>query len=87
MASDGFQPRRGDLRWGPFGYPVTKTQKASVEGVVFLLTSLPRAFGANALWQKGFYSQNPRTGAIIMGLDHHSVSIHRDGRVTANPHS
>jgi hypothetical protein len=82
-----FKGRPGDLTWGPFGYPVTQTQKAAVEGIVFMLSSLPRAFNQPDLWQNGFYSQNPATGAIIMGLDHHSVSIHRNGRVTANAHS
>src|SRR4051794_30217173 len=79
-----FAGRPGDLKWGKYEYPVTPTQKLSLEGLVYLLHGLPRALDSKDLWQGGFYSQNPRDGGVIIGLNHQSVTVDRNGRITSN---
>lgn len=79
-----FKGRPGDLRWGKHNYPVTRTQKESLDGLEYILSSLPRALDSPELWQAGFYSQSPNDGGVIIGLNHQSVTVDRNGRVTSN---
>lgn len=79
-----FAGRPGDLKWGKYEYPVTPTQKLSLEGLVYLVHGLPRALRQPDLWQGGFYSQNPSDGGVIFGLNHQSVTVKRDGRIVSN---
>jgi hypothetical protein len=76
--------RRGDLKWGVYDYPVTRTQKASLDGLLYLMRGLPRAHAMYDLWEAGFYSQNPNDGGVILGVNHQSVTVHRNGRITSN---
>lgn len=79
-----FEGRRGDSTWGTYDYPVTLTQKKSLEGIWYMLSGLPKATGnLNGLPAEGFYSQDPGNGDVIIGLFHHSVYVHRDGRITS----
>lgn len=79
-----FPGRNGDLTWGIYDYPVTCTQKATLDGLTNLMSGLPRAQGRDGLWQNGFYSQNVKDGGVIFGLNHQSVTVHRNGRITSN---
>jgi hypothetical protein len=62
-----FKGRRGDLKWGVYDFPVTRTQKAALDGVWYMLRTSARAYNPVAedgeLPQGGFYSQNARTTA------------------------
>lgn len=80
-----FAGRRGDLKWGRYNYPVTKTQKATLDGLWYMMSELPRAYGGGqSLPQGGFYSQMEDSGDVIIGLFGRSVSVHRNGRITGN---
>lgn len=84
-----FPGRKGDLVWGIYDYPVTRTQKATLDGLWYMLSGLPKAFGQDgkgvyALPQGGFYSQNTNDGGLVIGLNHQSVTVHRNGRITSN---
>ena len=80
-----FRGRRDDLKWGIYDYPVTSTQKRTLEGLHHMMNGLPRAHPANGNMPKGYFcSQRIDTGTVVVGLHHHSVSVHRDGRITAN---
>jgi len=80
-----FAGRKGDLTWGAYDYPVTKTQKATLDGVWYMMSELPRAPGGSGYLPDGlFYSQRPDNGVVIIGLFHCSISVHRNGRVTSN---
>jgi hypothetical protein len=79
-----FDSHRGDLKWGKFDYPVTKTQKATLDGLWYMMSGLPKAYDDDGLPQGGFYSQNEKTGAVTIGLHHRSVNVHRSGRITSN---
>jgi hypothetical protein len=74
---------RNDVTWSEFRYPVTRTQKETLNGVWYLLSGTPNPQG-NEMPRGGFYSQRPDTGAVIVGLDHRSVTVHRTGRITVN---
>jgi hypothetical protein len=81
-----FEGRRGDLTWGIYNYPVTQTQKETLDGLWYMMTGLPRAHPANGNMPKGFFcSQRPESGDVVIGLNHYSVSVHRSGRITSNP--
>lgn len=79
-----FKGRPGDLVWGRYDYPVTRTQKDALDGIWYMLGGLPRAFNQEDLPAGGFYSQRESSGAVIIGLHHQSVSVHRSGRITSN---
>lgn len=80
-----FPGRRGDLKWGTYDYPVTRTQKATLDGLWYMMSGLPRAHPANGDMPEGYFcSQYHTNGDVVMGLNHHSVSVHRDGRITSN---
>lgn len=82
-----FAGRRGDLKWGKFDYPVTKTQKATLDGLWYMMNGLPRSHSANGDTPEGYFcSQTPSNGDVVMGLHGCSVTIHRTGRITANTH-
>lgn len=67
--------RRSDRRWGPYGYPVTRTQFAACNALQRLLKRPNTNF---------FCSQRSDNGTVTMGVDHRSVDIRRDGRVYPN---
>jgi hypothetical protein len=78
-----FVGRRGDLKWGPYDYPVTKTQKITLEGLHNIMKGVPRT--NRGKMPAGYYgSQRPSDGGIIVGLNHYSVTVHRNGRITSN---
>lgn len=79
-----YKGKKGDLTWGKYDYPMTPTQKATLDGLLLFVNGLPRAYNQPDLWQGGFYSQRVDTGAVVIGLNHQSVSVHRTGRITAN---
>lgn len=79
-----FAGRRGDLTWGVFDYPVTRTQKAALDGLWYMMSGLPRSLNNVRHPADSFYSQNGSDGAVIIGLNHESVSVHRSGRITSN---
>jgi hypothetical protein len=80
-----FVGRRKDLTWGPYNYPVTRTQKEALDGLWYMMSGLPQSRSINGYIPEGYFcSQRPDTGEVIMGLHHHSVSIHRNGRITSN---
>lgn len=79
-----FAGRRGDLKWGKYDYPVTRTQKDTLDGLVYMFSGLPRAYENPDLWQEGFYSQHAGDGGVIIGLKHQSVTVDRQGRVMSN---
>lgn len=79
-----FPGKRGDRKWGTYDFPVTRTQKEALEGLWHMFRGLPRAYGSTDLPQGGYYSQHPTTGAVLIGLHHNSVSVHRSGRITPN---
>lgn len=76
-----FEGRRGDLKWGVYDYPVTNTQKISLDGLWHMM-------GGNGPYSEtpkgGYYSQDSSNGDIVIGMDHRSVRVHRSGRVTSN---
>lgn len=78
-----FAGRRNDLVWGKYDYPVTRTQKATLDGLWYMLSGLPRAYLSD-LPRGGFYSQNPDDGGVVIGLHHQSVTVRRTGRITSN---
>lgn len=81
--------KRGDVTWGVYDYPVTRSQKETLDALCHMLGGLPRvtartAVGSAALPKGAFYSQHPETGEVMIGLHHRSVSVHRTGRMTPN---
>jgi hypothetical protein len=76
-----FAGRDGDLKWGPYNYPVTPTQKATLDGLWYMMSGLPTYNGEPIGY---FASQQPNTGVVFIGLHHKSVSVHRNGRITSN---
>lgn len=81
-----FKGRSGDLKWGRFDYRVTRTQKEALDGIWYMLTGQTNAADgtANAPTRGIFCSQVPLNGAMIIGLDHHSVTVYRSGRIISN---
>lgn len=80
-----FAGRRGDLAWGKYDYPVTRTQKTTLNGLKNLMTGLPHTdIGDRSLPEGYFCSQRPDNGGVIVGLHHRSVTVHRSGRITSN---
>ena len=80
-----FVGRRGDLTWGKFDYPVTKSQKSALDGLWYMMTGLPRQDPPNGHLPQGlFYSQRPDTGVVIIGLHQYSVNVHRSGLIVGN---
>lgn len=79
-----FAGRRGDLKWGRHDYPVTQTQKVSLDALLNLMSGLPRAYNQPDLWEHGFCSQNAGHGGVIFGVNHQSVTVGRDGRLYSN---
>lgn len=80
-----FVGRRGDLVWGTYDYPVTLSQKTTLDGLKYMMRGLPRA----KAWDEGipeeyFCSQRPDNGDVVIGLHHNSVNVHRNGRITSN---
>jgi hypothetical protein len=70
--------QRTDLRWGRCEYPVTKTQKSTLDA---LLKAFP----------VGCSAYDPESGAVIIGsgdqlttFAHRTVEVGRDGRVYEN---
>jgi len=78
-----FPGRRADLKWGKYDFPVTFAQKTKLDALGYLVSGLPVTFEAN-LPDGLFYSQNPRDGSVIFGLNHRSVTVYRSGRIVAN---
>lgn len=76
-----FAGRRGDLKWGVYDFPVTRTQKAALDALWFIMGG---GGTYSVLPADGFYSQTESDGTVIIGLNHRSVNVHRDGRVTSN---
>lgn len=82
-----FAGRRGDLTWGKYAYPVTKTQKDALDGIWYMLKGLPRGIEQTGYWalpEGGFYSQNLENGSVIIGLHHNSATVYRSGHVVSN---
>ena len=80
-----FPGRPGDFTWGKYDYPVTRTQHETLDGLWYMMSGLPRAHPDNGDMPKGYFcSQRSDNGDVVMGLNHHSVSVDRNGRVTAN---
>lgn len=80
-----FKAKTGDLRWGKYDYPVTRSQKQSLDGIMNLFdTLLPRSSENPKMPHDGFYSQLPLNGAVIIGINHRSVTVNRHGRVISN---
>lgn len=82
-----FEGSKGDLVWGTYAYPVTKTQKETLDGLRHLMNGLPRArsLSANGEFPDEYYcSQRSDNGDVIIGLHRNSVSVHRNGRITSN---
>ncbi len=79
-----FPGRRGDKVWGKFDYPVTRTQKETLDGLWYMMSGLPKSDENLDLPTDAFYSQHPVSGDVVIGLVHHSVSVHRSGRLTSN---
>lgn len=88
-----FKGRRGDLKWGKYKYPVTRTQKETLDGLRYMMRGLPRAPVTNDdithpssddIPVGYFCSQRANNGDVVIGLNNHSVSVHRSGRITSN---
>lgn len=80
-----FTGRRGDLIWGVGDFPVTRTQKATLDGLRFIMSRLPRAHPSNGNMPSGYFcSQHPDNGDVVIGMHHCSVNVHRNGRITSN---
>lgn len=79
-----FAGRRGDLTWGEYNYPVTRTQKETLDGLWYMMSGLPQAGFGQKIPEGGFYSQRENNGDVIIGLHHCSVAVHRNGRITGN---
>lgn len=81
MSSLRFKKRTGDLAWGQYDYPVTRSQKAALDGIMNLFSTLPKN-------QRGpstmFYSQKLLNGDVTIGIYHRSVTVTRHGRVYSN---
>lgn len=87
-----FKGKRSDLKWGKYDYPVTRTQKDTLDGLWYMMSGLPRTYNPEeardprgyTLPEGGFYSQRPDNGSVIIGLHHFSVTVNRWGRITSN---
>lgn len=73
-----------NLKWGLYDYPVTQTQKNTLDGLWHMMSDLPRAYNSPTLPEGAFYFQRSDNGDVIIGLYHCSVSVHRDGLLTIN---
>lgn len=85
-----FAGRKGDLTWGVYDFPVTVTQKQALDGLWYMMSGLPLGFQQKGRWALpagAFYSQRETNGDVVIGLNHHSVSVHRSGRITSNERS
>lgn len=77
-----FKGRRGDLTWGKYEYPVTRTQKETLDELRYLMTGLPHVGIPNENLPKGYFcSQRPDNGEVVIGLHGYSVSVRRNGRL------
>lgn len=83
MSQLQFKGRRGDLKWGKFKYPVTRTQKAALEGLRYMMRGVPQA-KYDDIPSGYFCSQRIDNGDVVIGLNNHLVSVHRSGRITSN---
>lgn len=87
MARDGFPGKSKDFKWGRYDYPVTKSQKRSLDALWYLLSGLPREYMGSfedTLAEGSFYSQDAVTGNVTFGLCHKSVTVDRRGRLMSN---
>lgn len=78
-----------DLTWGKYEYKVTRTQKQALDALLYVLYDLSpgqinRNLGMRDLPNGGFYSQRPNDGAVLIGIDHRSVTVYRSGRIKSN---
>lgn len=81
MSSPKFKKRTGDLTWGKYDYPVTRSQKAALDGIMNLFSMLPEDLrGPSTL----FYSQTVLNGDVVIGIYLRSVTVTRHGRVIGN---
>lgn len=78
-----FEGRPGDMTWGRYDYPVTRTQCETLDGAWFLLTGLPISRMRDDAPRGVFYSQTP-DGMVVIGKNHRSINVDRNGRVTGN---
>lgn len=80
-----FEARPDDLRWGRFGYPVTRTQKNALDALLYMLSGCVERSYENPLNPRGFFcSQYPSDGRVVVGLNHQSLTVWRSGRITSN---
>ena len=77
-----FEGRPGDFSWGKYDYPVTRTQKETLDGLQYMMSGLPKSL--EGLPQGYFCSQRPDNGDVVIGLNHQSVNVDRNGRITSN---
>jgi hypothetical protein len=85
-----FPGKPGDQVWGVYDFPVTFTQKQALDALWYMMSGLPRGFQQKGRWALpagAFYSQRETNGDVVIGLNHHSVTVHRSGRLTSNEHS
>lgn len=78
-----FAGKRGDETWGPYNYPVTPSQKMTLEGLEYMMSGLP-TWPTNGRPKGFFCSQMPNTGVVVIGLNHRSITVHRNGRIERN---
>lgn len=77
-----FEGRRGDLKWGKYDYPVTKSQWCNLMALEGLFKkALPPAIGNPDLWKNGYYSQDRENGDVIIGFNNEAVRVTRSGQV------
>lgn len=80
-----FAGHKGDLTWGKYDFPVTRTQKSTLDGLWYMMSGLPRSHPMNGDMPAGYFcSQRPSSGDVVIGLNHQSVNVHRNGRITSN---
>lgn len=73
-----------DLKWGKYDYPVTPSQKKTLEALWYMMSGLPRS-PENGFTPVGYFcSQRVDTGTVIIGLNHESINVHRSGHITSN---
>jgi hypothetical protein len=74
----------GDLKWGKFDYPVTRSQKNTLDGLHYMMSGLPKHSRTDDVPIGYFCSQRPHSGDVIIGLNHESVTVNRQGRIKSN---
>jgi hypothetical protein len=79
-----YRGQKEDLTWGRFDYKVTRTQKAALDGLLYMIAGLTPDQNHRPLPSGTFYSQRPNDGAVLIGIDHRSVTVYRSGRITSN---